>query len=148
MTKELKFIRPDMDKRYKKICRARKFFMYLAILPPFMICFMVFSSKKAKYDQLFLVRDIIYAQDKTLLFTVFGCNPLADETVQRMIDTGNLVGYRIVADVMAVKEGVDVSEEDAMSEYSAHVSVPMAVAYKLKLPVVKKDAEQSAVSGE
>ncbi len=140
MDKTLKFIRPDMEKRYKKICTARKIFMFLAIIPPFMIGLMVYMSRKAKCEQIFMVRDIIYAQEKTLLFSVFGYYPHAADFVQRMIDTGNIRGYRIVADVMAVKDGVEMSEDDAMAAYSSQMTLPLAVAYKMKLPVVKTDS--------
>ena len=59
-------------------------------------------------------------RDSTPLITVFGYAPNAADAARKLIETGNLPGYKLVADAVLVREDIDMSDEQAIKVYSAY----------------------------
>ena len=88
---------------------------------------MIVMSKYGYYAQLCRIVNSVKAQEKVPLTQVLGYAKNSVQAAQKLIDTGNLEGYRIVADAMLVKEGVEITEEDALKEAAAYYNLQAAV---------------------
>ena len=123
----LKAIVPDLQKRCEKLQKASKIMMIAAFLIIFAIPAMIVMSKYGYYAQLCRIVNYVKAQEKVPLTQVLGYAKNSVQAAQKLIDTGNLEGYRIVANAMLVKEGVEITEEDALKEAAAYYNLQTAV---------------------
>ena len=97
-------------------------FSILPLLPAMRV-----MSKYGYCAQLCRIVNYVKAQEKVPLTQVLGYAKNSVQAAQKLIDTGNLEGYRIVADAMLVKEGVEITEEDALKEAAAYYNLQAAV---------------------
>ena len=123
----LKEIVPDLEKRCAKLNTLRKVFMALTFLIVPAVPAMIVLSKYGTCAQLCKAVRAVKMYDKVPITNVLGYFPNVLEAAQKLIDTGNLAGYRIVADAMFVREGTDITEEQALREAAAYFSIPAAV---------------------
>ena len=123
----LKAIVPDLQKRCEKLQKASKIMMIAAFLIIPVIPAMIVMSKYGYCAQLCRIANYVKAQEKVPLTQVLGYAKNSVQAAQKLIDTGNLEGYRIVADAMLVKEGVEITEEDALKEAAAYYNLQAAV---------------------
>lgn len=124
----LKEIVPDLEARCKKLNTIRKVLMCLFFLIIPAIPAMIVLSKYGFCMQMCHVINMVKMQDKTPITNVFGYASNGVEAAQKLIDTGNLKGYHIVADALIVKDGIEITEEEALREAAVYFSVPAAVA--------------------
>ena len=124
---DLKTIVPDLQKRCEKLQKASKIMMIAAFLIIPAVPAMIVMSKYGYYAQLCRIVNYVKAQEKVPLTQVLGYAKNSVQAAQKLIDTGNLEGYRIVADAMLVKEGVEITEEDALKEAAAYYNLQTAV---------------------
>lgn len=124
---DLKAIVPDLQKRCEKLQKASKIMMLAAFLIIPVIPAMIVMSKYGYCAQLCRIANYVKAQEKVPLTQIFGYAKNSVQAAQKLIDTGNLEGYRIVADAMLVKEGVEITEEDALKEAAAYYNLQTAV---------------------
>ena len=124
---DLKAIVPDLQKRCEKLQKASKIMMLAAFLIIFAIPAMIVMSKYGYCARLCRIVNYVKAQEKVPLTQVLGYAKNSVQAAQKLIDTGNLEGYRIVADAMLVKEGVEITEEDALKEAAAYYNLQAAV---------------------
>lgn len=124
---DLKAIVPDLQKRCEKLQKASKIMMIAAFLFIPAIPAMIVMSKYGYCAQLCRIVNYVKAQEKVPLTQVLGYAKNSVQAAQKLIDTGNLAGYRIVADAMLVKEGVEITEEDALKEAAAYYNLQAAV---------------------
>lgn len=124
---DLKAIVPDLQKRCEKLQKASKIMMIAAFLIIPVIPAMIVMSKYGYCAQLCRIANYVKAQEKVPLTQIFGYAKNSVQAAQKLIDTGNLEGYRIVADAMLVKEGVEITEEDALKEAAAYYNLQAAV---------------------
>ena len=124
---DLKAIVPDLQKRCEKLQKASKIMMIAAFLIIPAIPAMIVMSKYGYCAQLCRIVNYVKAQEKVPLTQVLGYAKNSVQAAQKLIDTGNLEGYRIVADAMLVKEGVEITEEDALKEAAAYYNLQSAV---------------------
>ena len=124
---DLKTIVPDLQKRCEKLQKASKIMMIAAFLIIPVIPAMIVMSKYGYCAQLCRIVNYVKAQEKVPLTQVLGYAKNSVQAAQKLIDTGNLEGYRIVADAMLVKEGVEITEEDALKEAAAYYNLQAAV---------------------
>lgn len=129
-----KYVVPDLETRCRKYNKAIRilFPFTLLILPA--IPWMILSTKAARYSQLQRVVQVVKQQEKVLLLSLFGYTPNAAAVARKLIETGNLAGYRLVADVMLVKEGIEVSEEEAKAEQAKLFNAYAAASMGAPLP--------------
>lgn len=123
----LKAIVPDLQKRCEKLQKASRIMMIAAFLIIFAVPAMIVMSKYGYCAQLCRIVNYVKAQEKVPLTQVLGYAKNSVQAAQKLIDTGNLEGYRIVADAMLVKEGVEITEEDALKEAAAYYNLQSAV---------------------
>ena len=123
----LKAIVPDLQKRCEKLQKASKIMMIAAFLFIPAIPAMIVMSKYGYCAQLCRIVNYVKAQEKVPLTQVLGYAKNSVQAAQKLIDTGNLEGYRIVANAMLVKEGVEITEEDALKEAAAYYNLQAAV---------------------
>ncbi len=124
---DLKTIVPDLQKRCEKLRKASKIMMIAAFLIIPAVPAMIVMSKYGYYAQLCRIVNYVKAQEKVPLTQVLGYAKNSVQAAQKLIDTGNLEGYRIVANAMLVKEGVEITEEDALKEAAAYYNLQTAV---------------------
>lgn len=124
---DLKTIVPDLQKRCEKLQKASKIMMIAAFLIIPAVPAMIVMSKYGYYAQLCRIVNYVKAQEKVPLTQVLGYAKNSVQAAQKLIDTGNLEGYRIVANAMLVKEGVEITEEDALKEAAAYYNLQTAV---------------------
>ena len=124
---DLKTIVPDLQKRCEKLQKASKIMMIAAFLFIPAIPAMIVMSKYGYCTQLCRIVNYVKAQEKVPLTQVLGYAKNSVQAAQKLIDTGNLEGYRIVANAMLVKEGVEITEEDALKEAAAYYNLQAAV---------------------
>ena len=128
MKYNLDSIVPDLEARCKKLNTLRKVFMGLTLLIIPAIPAMIILGKYGECMQLCRIMNNVKMHDKVPITNVFGYAVNAREAAQKMIDTGNLAGYRIVGGAMIVKDGVEMTDEQAQREAAKYFSVPAAVA--------------------
>ncbi len=139
----LKAIVPDLDERCKKLQKASRVMMVLAFLIIPVIPAMIVMSKYGYCAQLCRIVNYVKTQEKVPLTQVFSYTTNSVEAAQKLIDTGNLAGYRIVANAMLVKDGVEITDEDALKEAAAYYNLQAAVNMGLtaeEMPEVAKVA--------
>lgn len=124
---DLKAIVPDLQKRCEKLQKASKIMMIAAFLIIPVIPAMIVMSKYGYCAQLCRIVNYVKAQEKVPLTQILGYAKNSVQAAQKLIDTGNLEGYRIVANAMLVKEGVEITEEDALKEAAAYYNLQAAV---------------------
>ena len=124
---DLKAIVPDLQKRCEKLQKASKIMMIAVFLIIPVIPAMIVMSKYGYCAQLCRIVNYVKAQEKVPLTQVLGYAKNSVQAAQKLIDTGNLAGYRIVANAMLVKEGVEITEEDALKEAAAYYNLQAAV---------------------
>lgn len=121
----LKAIVPELEKRCAKLDTARKILFPLAMLIIPAVPAMIVLHKYAYCAQLCRIVNAVKMQEKVPLISVFGYAPNAAEAAQKLIDTGNLSDYRLVAGVMLVRNDIELGEEEARAEYAKFFN-PMA----------------------
>ena len=111
-----KYIVPGLEAKARKYSRAMTilFPFCLLILPA--IPWVVLSVKASRYTQLLRITQFVKQQEKVPLISVLGFTPNAAAVAQKLIDTGNLAGYRLAGGVLLVKEGIEMSDEEAKAE--------------------------------
>lgn len=145
-----KYIVPDLETKSQKYNKALKilFPFTLLILPA--IPWMILSVKASRYGQLYRIVQVVKQQEKVLLISLLGYTPNAASVARKLIETGNLAGYRLVADIMLVKEGIEVSEEEARAEqaklFNAFAAAQMGV--RLQTNTAAAPLPESAVAPE
>ena len=127
MKYNLDSIVPDLEARCKKLNTLRKVFMGLTLLIIPAIPAMIILGKYGECIQLCRIMNNVKMHDKVPITNVFGYAVNAREAAQKMIDTGNLAGYSIVADVMFVRDGVEVTEQEAIEAFAARFNPVAAV---------------------
>ena len=127
MKYNLDSIVPDLEARCKKLNTLRKVFMGLTLLIIPAIPAMIILGKYGECMQLCRIMNSVKMHDKVPITNVFGYAVNAREAAQKMIDTGNLAGYRIVGGAMIVKDGVEMTDEQARREAAKYFSVPAGV---------------------
>ena len=129
-----KYIVPDLETKCKKYNKALKilFPFTLLILPA--IPWMILSVKASRYGQLYRIVQVVKQQEKVLLISLLGYTPNAASVARKLIETGNLAGYRLVADIMLVKEGIEVSAEEARAEQAKLFNAFAAASMGAPLP--------------
>lgn len=77
------------------------------------------SARLLVYSRLNDIMEQIKGYDRVLIAKLVSLQSEAEMTaiVRKLIETGNLPEYRIVADCMLVREGVSVGESEARAEY-------------------------------
>lgn len=140
----LKEIVPDLEKRLKKLNVLRIAFTFLALLIIPVVPAMIVMAKYAKCLQLTRAVRTVKMYDKIPLTNALGYVSNITEAAQKLIDTGNLSEYRVVAGVMFVKEGTYITEEQALKEAAACFSIPAAVNAGMPEGSMKKLAEYAA----
>ena len=115
----VKYVVPDLEKKCRNYDRARTalFCTFFLFFPA--IILMIILPKWAQYHRLNNFVKSVKTQDKVLLLPYLGYIQNSKEIAQALIDTGNLADYHLVAGIMLVKNGVEVSEAEAIAEYSA-----------------------------
>ena len=129
-TINLKNIVPDLKGRCKKLEKTYKILFQFSLLIIPAVPTMIVMQKYGVCAQLCRIVDMISMRDIVPLITVFGYASNAADAARKLIETGNLKGYRLVADTVLVKEikdGVELSEEEAIRSYAALFS-PVAAA--------------------
>ena len=96
---DLKTIVPDLQKRCEKLQKASKIMMIAAFLIIPADPAMIVMSKYGYYAQLCRIVNYDKAQEKVPLTQVLGYAKNSVQAAQKLIDTGNLEGYRIVGDI-------------------------------------------------
>lgn len=131
----VKYVVPDLEKKCRNYDRARTalFCTFFLFFPA--IILMIILPKWAQYHRLNNFVKSVKTQDKVLLLPYLGYIQNSKEIAQALIDTGNLADYHLVAGIMLVKNGVEVSEAEAIAEYSAMFN-PQAAAVMEKAPDV------------
>ena len=66
-------------------------------------------------------------QEKVPIPNALGYAVNAREAAQKLIDTRNLKGYRIVGDAMIVKDGIELTDEEAQRKAAVFFSAVAAV---------------------
>ena len=126
-TINLKNIVPDLKGRCKKLEKTYKILFPFSLLIIPAVPTMIVMQKYGVCAQLCRIVDMISMRDIVPLITVFGYASNAADAARKLIETGNLKGYRLVADTVLVKDGVELSEEEAIRSYAALFS-PVAAA--------------------
>lgn len=126
-TINLKNIVPDLKGRCKKLEKTYKILFQFSLLIIPAVPTMIVMQKYGVCAQLCRIVDMISMRDIVPLITVFGYASNAADAARKLIETGNLKGYRLVADTVLVKDGVELSEEEAIRSYAALFS-PVAAA--------------------
>ena len=78
------------------------------------------ASRVAIYDRAMSVVNTVKSQDKILIAQLGKDEEKGLELVKKLLDTGNLSEYSLVADVILVREGTFVSESEAKREYGEY----------------------------
>ena len=123
----LKEIVPDLEKRRAKLNTLRKIFMVLTFLIVPAVPAMIVMSKYGTCMALCKAVSTVKMYDKVPITNVLGYFPNVYEAAQKLIDTGNLADYRIVAGAMFVRNDTEMTEEQALREAAACFSIPAAV---------------------
>lgn len=80
-----------------------------------------FSARMSNMNSLITMSDLISQRDKVFFPNLycfgFSSDLLVSNAINKLVQTGNLKGYKVVADVVVVKDSVYLSEEDAVREY-------------------------------
>ena len=126
-TINLKNIVPDLKGRCKKLEKTYKILFPFSLLIIPAVPTMIVMQKYGVCAQLCRIVDMISMRDIVPLITVFGYASNAADAARKLIETGNLKGYRLVADTVLVKDGVELSEEEAIRSYAALFSPVAAV---------------------
>lgn len=100
-------------------------FNFTVILIPFFgfgacgVGMAICASKEMVYRRLNEIIEQVKGYDKVLIPKLISTQSEAEMTaiVRKLIETGNLPDYRLVADIMVAKEEVFVSETEAREEY-------------------------------
>ena len=61
------------------------------------------------------------------IFMLFAFASNEREAAQKLIDTGNLAGYRIVGDVMIVRDDIAMTDEEAWEEAAPYFNAAAAI---------------------
>ena len=146
----VKYVVPDLEKKcrsYDKL-RTALFCTFFLFIPAFIL--MIILPKWAQYHRLNNFVKATKMQDKVLLLQYFGYVQNAEEIAQALIDTGNLADYHLVAGIMLVKNGVEVSEEEAIAAYSAIFNPVVAASMEKEpdVPLIKTTPVQPPVEGQ
>ena len=127
MNIDLKQIVPELDKRCAKLNKLRKVMMALAFLIVPAVPAMIVMSKYGYCRQLCAIVDAVSLRNAVPLISVFGYAPNAKEAAEKLIETGNLPDHRLVAGLVLVKNGVEMTEQEAV-ECTAALYSPSAAA--------------------
>ena len=103
----LKDIVPDLEGRLKKLNTLRKVFMALTLLIVPAVPAMIVLAKYGACMQLCHAVQAVKLKGKMPIFMLFAFASNEREAAQKLIDTGNLAGYRIVGDVMIVRDDIE-----------------------------------------
>ena len=121
----------------------------LLILPA--IPWMVLSVKASRYTQLLRITQFVKQQEKVPLISVLGFTPNAAAVAQKHIDTGNLARYRLAGGVLLVKDGIEMSDEEAKAEcarlygaYPAAMGMAVRPAAPAQVPAAETPAQAPA----
>lgn len=149
----LKEIVPDMERRCKKLHTLSVVFRILALLIIPAIPAMIVLAKYGNCMRLCRAINAVRMQDSTPLLLVFGYAPNAADAARKLIETGNLPGYKLVADAVLVREDIDMSEEQAIGLYAQYYIPYAAVSYGLTPetmpePMKKAAGMQSSAASE
>lgn len=89
--------------------------------PSSVLSLVFFSTRIANYNTLIAIVDTISQRDKVFFHNLycfgFSSDLLLSNTINKLLKTGNLKGYKVVADVVVIKDTLYLSEEDALREY-------------------------------
>ena len=140
----LKDIVPDMERRCKKLHTLSIVFRILTFLIVPAIPAMIVLAKYGACVRLCHVIEAVKMQDHTPLITVFGYAPNAADAARKLIETGNLKGYKLVADAVLVREDIDMSEEQAMEIYAPYFSPYAAVSMGLTADTMPEPMKKAA----
>ena len=127
----LKEIVPDLEKRRAKLNTLRKIFMVLTFLIVPAVPAMIVLSKYGTCMALCKAVSTVKMYDKVPITNVLGYFPNVCEAAQKLIDTGNLADYSIVAGAMFVRNDTEMTEEQALRE--AAVSGVQILAYDCRV---------------
>lgn len=123
----LKDIVPDLEGRLKKLNTLRKVFMALTLLIVPAVPAMIVLAKYGACMQLCHAVQAVKLKGKMPIFMLFAFATNEREAMQKLIDTGNLAGFRIVGDVMVVRDDIPMTDEEAWEETAAFFNVNAAV---------------------
>ena len=123
----LKDIVPDLEGRLKKLNTLRKVFMVLALLIIPAIPAMIVLAKYGACMQLCHAVQAVKLKGKMPIFMLFAFASNEREAAQKLIDTGNLAGYRIVGDVMIVRDDIEMTDEEAWEEAAPYFNAAAAI---------------------
>lgn len=140
----LKEIVPDMERRCKKLHTLSIVFRILTLLIVPAIPAMIVLAKYASCLQLCRAINAVRMQDSTPLLLVFGYAPNAADAARKLIETGNLPGYKLVADAVLVREDIDMSEEQAIEVYAQYYIPYAAVSYGLTPETMPEPMKKAA----
>lgn len=124
---KLKAIVPDLHARCKRLERAYKILFPMTLLFIPAIPAMIVMSKYGYCRQLCAIIDAVSLRNAVPLISVFGYAPNAKEAAEKLIETGNLPDHRLVAGLVLVKNGVEMTEQEAV-ECTAALYSPSAAA--------------------
>ena len=150
-TINLKNIVPDLKGRCKKLEKTYKILFPFSLLIIPAVPTMIVMQKYGVCAQLCRIVDMISMRDIVPLITVFGYASNAADAARKLIETGNLKGYRLVADTVLVKDGVELSEEEAIRSYAALFSPVAAVTAGVSpsdMPAAMKKAAELYAANE
>lgn len=143
-----KYIVPDLETKSQKYNKALKILFPFTLLFLPAIPWMILSVKASRYGQLQRIVQVVKQQEKVLLISLLGYTPNAAAVARKLIETGNLAGYRLVADIMLVKEGIEVSEEEARAEqaklFNAFAAASMGAPLPANTPAAPAPASTAA----
>lgn len=140
----LKEIVPDMERRCKKLHTLSIVFRILALLIIPAIPAMIVLAKYGNCMRLCRAINAVRMQDSTPLLLVFGYAPNAADAARKLIETGNLPGYKLVADAVLVREDIDMSEEQAIGLYAQYYIPYAAVSYGLTPETMPEPMKKAA----
>lgn len=123
----LKDIVPDLEGRLKKLNTLRKVFMVLTFLIIPAVPAMIVLAKYGACMQLCHAVQAVKVKGKMPIFMLFAFASNEREAAQKLIDTGNLAGYRIVGDVMIVRDDIAMTDEEAWEEAAPFFNVNAAI---------------------
>lgn len=147
-TLPIKYIVPDIEGKVRRLDKVVivLFCTSFLIIPAFALIFI--NIKWGVYRRLALFIRTAKNQDKIVPAYFFGYLTNMREVMQALIDTGNLSGYHIVADVMMVKDGVEISEQEALAEYelkyNPYIAARMGAAPPPQVPLNLTNTAASA----
>lgn len=123
----LKDIVPDLEGRLKKLNTLRKVFMALTLLIVPAVPAMIVLAKYGACMQLCHAVQAVKLKGKMPIFMLFAFATNERAAAQKLIDTGNLAGYRIVGDVMIVRDDIPMTDEEAWEEAASYFNAAAAI---------------------